>query len=197
MIANSHYGRNYQTVDRGLMAAMGRIMRAESIEVRREEPGDEPGIRRVVEAAFEQPAEAALVDALRANGKATLSLVALEGGEVVGHILFSPVSIEGGEGLRSAGLAPLAVAPERQSNGIGSQLVTRGLKELREAGFDAVVVLGHAKYYPRFGFVPSVRFELRSEYDVPHDVFMVLELREGALEKCSGLVRYQPEFSEV
>jgi putative acetyltransferase len=196
MITNSHFVPFYQTVGRGLMTTGKVTVRAESIEVRREQIGDEPGIRRVVQAAFEQPAEAELVDALRANERVTLSLVAVEAGEVIGHILFSPVSLEGGDELRSAGLAPLAVAPEHQRTGIGSALVTRGLKELREAGFDAVVVLGHAKYYPRFGFVPAGRFGLRSEYDVADDVFMAQELRAGALAKCRGLVMYQPEFRE-
>ena len=165
--------------------------------VRRERPEDVPAVRRINELAFGQPAEARLVDALRVSGKALLSLVALEGEQVVGHILFSPVKIEPPvESLAAVGLAPMAVLPESQNRGIGSQLVNAGLDECRTAGYDCVVVLGHPKFYPRFGFVPASKFHLKSEYDVPDEVFMALELREGALSD-GGLVRYESEFSEV
>jgi putative acetyltransferase len=166
--------------------------------ISKERPEDLEAIHRVNELAFGQPAEANLVDALRASGKAFISLVAVEGGQVVGHILFSPVSIEPpGEPLLAVGLAPMAVLPEFQNRGIGSGLVRAGLDECRKAGYDCVVVLGHARYYPRFGFVPASRFNLKSEYDVPDDVFMAQEMREGSLAGRSGLIRYASEFSEV
>ncbi|HEY7180006.1 MAG TPA: N-acetyltransferase [Blastocatellia bacterium] len=166
--------------------------------VRPEKPEDVPAIRVVNEQAFGRPAEADLVDALRRNGKATLSLVAEDNACIVGHILFSPVTIQSNETeLIGIGLAPLAVIPERQNQGIGSMLVEEGLKRLREAGHRLVVVLGHPNYYPRFGFVPASSFNVKSEYDVADEVFMAMELREGALRDQSGIARYQPEFNEL
>jgi putative acetyltransferase len=166
--------------------------------IRREQPEDIAAIHELHEVAFGRPAEADLVDALRARSKATLSLVAVEDDRIVGHILFSPVTINSAERTFSAvGLAPIAVLPERQRRGIGSQLVSAGLLECRNAGYDCVVVLGHPTYYPRFGFVPASRYGLRSEYEVPDEAFMVLAWHAGVLEDRSGVVRYQPEFDEV
>jgi putative acetyltransferase len=166
--------------------------------VRSEEPEDIAAIRIVNERAFGNAAEADLVDALRRNGKATISLVAEDDGRVVGHILFSPVTIETGEReLVGVGLAPMSVIPERQNQQIGSLLVEEGLRRCREDGRRFVVVLGHPGYYPRFGFVPASRFGIKSEYDVADEVFMVMELREGALRGRQGIVKYQPEFNEV
>jgi putative acetyltransferase len=166
--------------------------------VRSEKPEDIPAIRVVNERAFGGAAEADLVDALRRNGKATISLVAEDDGRVVGHILFSPVTIETGEReLVGVGLAPMSVIPERQNQRIGSLLVEEGLRRCRENGHRFVVVLGHPGYYPRFGFVPASSFGIKSEYDVADEVFMVMELREGALCGCAGVVKYQPEFNEV
>lgn len=166
--------------------------------IRPEKPEDIPAIRIVNERAFSSAAEANLVDALRLNGKATISLVAGDEGRVVGHILFSPVTIETREReLVGVGLAPLAVVPERQNQRIGAMLVEQGLRRCREEGHRFVVVLGHPGYYPRFGFVPASRFGIKSEYDVADEVFMVMELREGALSGCSGVVKYQLEFNEV
>jgi len=168
------------------------------IVVRPEKPEDIPAIRIVNEQAFGSAAEADLVDALRRNGKAIISLVADHEGHVVGHILFSPVTIETNDReLVGVGLAPMAVIPESQNQRIGSMLVEQGVRRCREEGHRFVVVLGHPGYYPRFGFVPASRFGIKSEYDVADEVFMVLELREGALSGCSGAVKYQPEFNEV
>ena len=91
----------------------------------------------------------------------------------------------------------MAVVPSRQRQGIGSSLVQAGLHESRRLGFDAVVVLGHAGYYPRFGFLTASSFGLASEYEVPDDVFMALELRSGALRECSGTIRYHAAFGAV
>jgi putative acetyltransferase len=166
--------------------------------IRPEKPEDVPAIRIVNERAFGGAAEADLVDALRRNGKATISLVAEDDGRVVGHILFSPVTIEAGEReLAGVGLAPMSVVPERQNQRIGSLLVEDGLRRCREDGHRFVVVLGHPGYYPRFGFVSAGRFGIKSEYNVADDVFMVMELREGALRGRHGVVKYQPEFNEV
>jgi putative acetyltransferase len=168
------------------------------MNIRSEKPEDVPAIRIVNERAFGGAAEADLVDALRRNGKAPISLVAEDDGRVVGHILFSPVTIETSEReLVGVGLAPMSVIPERQNQRIGSLLVEEGLRRCREVGHRFVVVLGHPNYYPRFGFVPAGRFGIKSEYDVADEVFMVMELREGALRGCAGMVKYQPEFNEV
>ena len=165
--------------------------------IRAEEAHDRAAIHAVNAAAFGTSAEANLVEALREQAAPLISLVALEGDAVVGHILFSPVTHPGRPDLRIMGLAPMAVAPAHQRQGIGSALVRAGLEECRRLGFDAVVVLGHPDYYPRFGFRPSTRFGIRSEYDVPEDVFMVLELVPGALRDAPGIVRYHAAFATV
>jgi putative acetyltransferase len=168
------------------------------IEIRPETAADFAAVREVNELAFGQPAEAGLVDALRRAASPTISLVALEDGRVVGHIFFSPVTFEGPQGVSAAmGLAPMAVRPERQNQGIGSALVRAGLAACAGLGENVVVVLGHPHYYPRFGFVPASSRGLSSEYPVPDDVFMVAELAPGALGGRSGLVKYHPEFARV
>lgn len=168
------------------------------ILVRPETRDDRDGVRRVHELAFGQPDEATLVDRLRAAGDAAVSLVAARDGAVVGHILFSPVRIEG---ARALGLAPMAVLPALQRRGIGSRLVRDGLARCRALGVDGVVVLGHPEYYPRFGFVPASRCGLVSTYDVPDEVFMALELVPGALAGRPGddarVVRYAPAFDAL
>lgn len=166
--------------------------------IRPEQPTDIFAIHRVNELAFGQPAEANLVDTLRRNKKAVLSFVAVESDDVVGHILFSPATIEAHDRIVNiVGLAPMAVLPAYQNRGVGSALVKAGLDECRKAGQVAAIVLGHPAYYPRFGFVPASRFGIKSEYDVPDDVFMAMELQEGALSDCAGVAKYQPEFREV
>jgi putative acetyltransferase len=166
--------------------------------IRTEQPEDAAAVYEVVRAAFGQNAEADLVNKLRANGKAIVSLVAELNGEIIGQILFSEVTIETNpRGIKLIGLAPLAVAPAHQRSGIGSQLTRAGLEACRAAGYDAAIVLGHPEYYPRFGFAPASRFGITSEYKVRDEVFMALELTEGALADCSGLARYQPEFNEL
>lgn len=168
------------------------------INVRSETSDDIAAVRRINELAFARPDEAALVDTLRKVAQPFLSLVAIDKDEAVGHILFTRVSIEGDESGRLVlGLAPMAVLPQYQRKGIGSQLVRTGLKECSRIGCDAVVVLGHPDYYPRFGFIPASRKGLSSEFPVPDDVFMVLELELGALEGRRGLVKYLPEFGQV
>ena len=166
--------------------------------IRQEESGDAAAIRRVVQDAFGGSSEADLIDALRTHGKFKLSLVAVREGQVAGHLLFTEVTIESaGSNLKALGLAPLAVKAEFQRQGVGSALMQHGLVQCRDLGYGAVVVLGHPQYYPKFGFLPANRYGLRCEYEVPEDVFMVLELRAGALRGIGGLVRYQPEFLEV
>jgi len=167
------------------------IIRPETIE-------DQEGIREVNRLAFGSNREGSLVDSLRINARPFISLVAVVDDQVVGHISFSPVSIESPKGTFNAmGLAPMSVRPEYQNQGIGSQLVRAGLDQCARIGETNVVVLGHPRYYPRFGFVPASQKGLRSEYDVPDDTFMVLELAPGSLAGRTGLVKYRPDFSKV
>jgi len=161
------------------------------IAVRDERPGDLAAIRDVNDRAFDQPLEGRIVDALRAHGVVRLSLVAEVEGQVVGHILFSPVTSAGAEGL---GLGPMAVTPEQQRRGIGGALLQAALARLREAGCPFVVVLGHHEYYTRFGFVPASRHGLRCEWDVPDEAFMVHAFDPAATAAAAGLIRYRPEF---
>ena len=169
-----------------------------AVTIRTERAGDEDGVRRVNEAAFGRPGEAALVDALRAAGEVIASLVAEDEEGIVGHILFSPATLTAdGAATAVAALGPMAVLPERQGQGAGGALVRAGLAACRAAGYDLCIVLGHAEYYPRFGFRPSAPFGIRWERDVPAEVFMVAELAPGALAGRRGIVRYRPEFDEV
>ena len=165
--------------------------------IRLEQPEDILAIRQVNLAAFEAATEATLVDALRRQAHPLVSLVAISGAHVVGHVLFSPVTLSSHPDLPIMGLAPMAVAPGKQRQGIGSRLVEAGIEECRRSGCVAVVVLGHAGYYPRFGFTRASTFGLTSEYDVPDDVFMALELTPGVLRGKAGTIRYHPAFADV
>ena len=166
------------------------------IEIRNETSDDIPAIREVNERAFGGDSEARLADMLRAANKALISLVALQEGHVVGHILFSPITVaHAPEDFRGVGLAPMSVLPELQNKGIGSALVRDGLEAGKRAGYDAVVVLGHPKSYPRFGFTQAKHHGLDNEYDAV-DAFMVTELRAGTLQTIRGLVKYAPEFRD-
>jgi putative acetyltransferase len=165
--------------------------------IRAEERKDRAAVHAVNLAAFETPSEANLVDALREQAQPVVSLVAEEDGAITGHIMFSPVSLSGHPGLKVMGLAPMAVAPKHQRKGIGSALVRAGLEQCKQLGFVAVVVLGHAGYYPRFGFLPSTHFGIGCEYDVPEDVFMAMELQPAALRGITGTVKYHAAFRDV
>lgn len=169
------------------------------IRIRPETPSDIPAIRHVNELAFARPNEARLVDALREAARPFLSLIAETDGEIVGHICFSRAEVERPDGhkVEILGLAPMAVLPERQNQGIGSQLVKAGLDTCREAGYGVVIVLGHPDYYPRFGFVPAAPRGLVSEYDVPEPVFMMTELVPGAAAEVQGVARYHEAFRDV
>ncbi len=166
--------------------------------IRLEKPGDTAEIRYLNEQAFGRPEEAQLVDTLRARGRIILSLVVVRNDHVVGHILFSPVTVETERGaLPVAGLAPMAIVPALQRQGIGSLLVKAGLDACRKAGLAGVVVLGNPNYYPRFGFTPAKAKGIVCEYPVPDEIFMVVELKPEALGGRTGLVKYRPEFADV
>lgn len=163
------------------------------VTVREETPEDLEAIREVNRQAFGRDDEARLVDAIRDGGYARVSLVAEEGGLVVGHVLFSdlPIVTQAGT-LHVLALAPVAVLPDRQRQGIGSRLIREGLRACAEAGHRAVVVLGHPAYYPRFGFSARLAERLQAPFSGP--AFMALELTPGALAGVTGEVRYPPPF---
>jgi putative acetyltransferase len=166
------------------------------IEVREEQREDALEVRKVNERAFGQMTEAFIVDALRKNCGDLLSLVAVDSDRLVGHILFSPVVIEcEGWTISGMGLAPMAVLPEYQRRGIGTALVHAGVRALNERRCPFVIVLGHAGYYPRFGFERASRYAIRSQWEgVPDEAFMVLMLDKAAMQNVSGIARYRAEF---
>lgn len=166
--------------------------------IREERSEDEAAVAAIVERAFGRLLEADLVAALRRDGAAALSLVAEQEGRILGHILFSPVIIEGdAEGFAAAALAPLAVLPAFQRLGIGSALVSAGLERCREIGFSRVLVLGDPAYYQRFGFAPAAAAGIRFPGEVPEDAFMAIALESGALEGCAGTARYAQAFDKL
>jgi putative acetyltransferase len=168
------------------------------IVIRPETLPDIADIRRVNLKAFESPGEAELVEKLRSRSIFTFSFVALKDKQVVGHIMFSPVTLDPMAGnLKGLGLGPVAVLPGLQKKGIGALLIRHGLEECRKAGYDFVALLGHPEYYRRFGFVAASKYGIKCEYDAPVDSFMLLELRPGVLSGHQGTVKYQPEFNEV
>jgi putative acetyltransferase len=163
------------------------------MQVRAEQAADIPRIHALNCAAFESPAEARIVDALRGQ-PGVISIVAEEDGTIVGHIMFSPVRLTGADEVRAMALAPMAVAPARQRAGIGSALVLDGLARCRQQGVEALVVVGHPEYYPRFGFSLASGFGITCEFDVPDEVFMALELAPGALRGRTGQVFFNEAF---
>jgi len=165
--------------------------------IRNEEEKDQTAVHAINLSAFPTPAEAGLVDRLRQQAQPALSLVAEDDGEVVGHILFTPVLLSGHPELKIMGLAPMAVATGHQRKGIGSALIHAGLNQCRQLGFGAVAVLGHHVYYPRFGFSPAARYGINCEYEVPEEAFMVTELIPGYLGNAHGTIRYHVAFNEL
>lgn len=155
--------------------------------------GDLVAVAAVNRAAFGREDEAQLVAALHTADRDSFELVAERDGVIVAHILFSPVSVEHGDDERMLGLAPLAVAPDFQRQGIGTALARAALETLASSPYRAVVVLGDPDYYRRFGFGPASAVGLRSVY-AAGDAFMAMALREGGLAGYAGCVRYAPEF---
>jgi len=159
---------------------------------------DKKAIRELNISAFGRNLEADLVDKLRDNCRDRLSLVALKQGDVVGHVLFTRVAIESlGRKMHGMGLAPVSVLPEWQQQGIGSKLIRTGIRILKERGCPFIIVLGHAKYYPRFGFEPAIRYAIQSEWKVSDESFMILVLKESEMRGFSGVAKYRPEFAET
>ncbi len=166
------------------------------VTIRDELPADHSSVFEINSSAFESPAEALLVDKLRAEPILRLSLVAQLDSRIVGHIMFTPVSVGGAAATSDTmGLAPMAVIPGLQREGVGSQLVQRGLERCRQMGARLVFVLGHPEFYPRFGFVPVAPEGLHYEDHELDPYFFVHELVAGALSEASGDVKYHPHFS--
>lgn len=167
-----------------------------TLVVREQLPADAAAVTRVNDLAFGQAGESQLVARLIDGGWSRLSLVAEIEGQIVGHILFSTLPIVTAEGVvPSLALAPMSVLPEFQSQGIGTQLVNRGLELCRERGHKIVIVLGHPNFYPRFGFSAALAKPLESLY--AGESFMAVELAPGALNGAQGRVEYPPPFNEL
>jgi putative acetyltransferase len=161
--------------------------------IRPEMPDDFTAVREVNRLAFAQEDEARLVDALRAGGHARVSLVAEQVSDIVGHILFSDLPIVTRDSVvPTLALAPMAVIPSRQRQGIGTRLVREGLRACAAAGHRIVIVLGHPEFYPRFGFSAQLARPLSAPFS--GDAFMALELVPGALAGVAGEVKYAPPF---
>lgn len=175
----------------------------QNLVIRKETPEDYQWVIELTEKAFESMPfsdgnEGKLVEDLRKTESyiSELSLVAELNGKVIGHILFSPILIDNGQEIfESLTLAPVSVLPEFQNQGIGSKLILEGHRIARQLGFTSVIVLGHAAYYPRFGYKPASNWKIRASFELPSDeVFMALELVHGSLSKISGKVIFPPEF---
>lgn len=167
-----------------------------AVEIHAEAPAEAEAVYHVIEQAFGSQVEVELVKALREQGAVVLSLVAVVDAQVVGHMLVTPVTLDTAPSYGGmVTIAPLAVLPAYQRRGIGAALLRAGLEHCAQLGYDAVVMLGHPGYYPRFGFVPASRYGLYCAYVEPgHDAFMALELRAGALDSKRGQVVFLPQF---
>lgn len=164
--------------------------------IRQERPEDYSAVYSVNKLAFNQKDEAELVNKIR-KGKnfiPKLSIVTEKDNKIVGHILISKISIIGKKRYQLLALAPMAVLPEYQRQGIGSELVKSALITTKELGFDSVIVLGHPEYYPRFGFKKASLWNIKCPFEAPDESFMAIELKKGSLFEKSGIVQYPEEF---
>ncbi|ADZ09641.1 GCN5-related N-acetyltransferase [Methanobacterium lacus] len=164
--------------------------------IRNEKIEDHEAVREINLKAFPTDIEATLVDKLRSSMD-TISLVAVHEDKVVGHILFSPLTIENDEeSFPALILAPIAVLPEYQKQGIGSKLVENGIIECRNHGHSIIILVGHPGYYPRFGFISAEQNRIEHPFEVPEDVFMVYELVPDTLSRVNGVLKYSKPFEE-
>lgn len=169
-----------------------------NITIRKEEGKDYSKVHEVNRLAFKQENESKLIEKIRKgeNFIPDLSLVAEIDNKIVGHILFSKIKIVGGSVFESLALAPMAVIPELQKQGIGGKLIKNGIEKAKELGFDSLIVLGHKDYYRKFGFQKASKWNIRSPFEVPDEAFMAIGLTEKALEGKAGTVKYPDEFME-
>lgn len=171
-----------------------------NIQIRPEHKNDISAISMINDLAFGQEDEGNLIVKLRKGRDyiKDLSLVACMGNEIIGHILFSKIIIKNdSEEFESLALAPMAVIPEFQGLGIGSQLIKKGLEKATKLGYESVIVLGHENYYPRFNFTPASQFQITCPFEVSDANFMAIELKKGKLDKVSGCVVYPKEFKDL
>ena len=172
-----------------------------NLTIRQENKADIKQVYELNLLAFGEKGEAILVDLLREKNEfiPQLSLVAILNNEIVGHILFTKIKIIDNKGNEneSLALAPMAVLPKYQKKGIGEKLIYKGLDIATKLNFKSVIVLGHEHYYPKFGFVPTVKWKIRAPYDVPDNAFMGIELVKNALKNVNGIVKYPKEFDEA
>jgi putative acetyltransferase len=159
-----------------------------ALTIRLEAPADYSAIRDVVTAAFGRAVEADLVDRLRAEGDSVISLVAVESGRIVGHVLFSRMIAP----FRALGMAPVSVVPDRQRSGIGSRLIRAGLDRAAQDEWQGIFVLGEPTFYRRFGFDPALARGFNSPYAGPY--LMALALG-GAMPAAEGRIEYAPAFA--
>jgi len=174
----------------------------EKIIYRQETQNDFSEVFELNNKAFGQDNEAKLVNALRKNLNVfipELPIVATEKNKIIGHILLTKITIKDNNGNlnESLGLAPMAVLPEFQKNGIGGQLIKYALDTAKKLGYQSVIVLGHEHYYPKFGFEPAEKWNIKAPFDVPSNVFMAIELVKDGLKNISGTVIYPKEFESV
>jgi putative acetyltransferase len=192
-LRDPHFGKDFHGCDTFRPNPAGYGPRMTSI--RPEQPDDLPWIHAINALAFGQPDEAELVDQLRDDGDVLASLVAVgDGDEIDGHILFSRLGLlfDDGTSAEAAALAPVAVRPDRQRQGIGKALVRAGITACKAQQLPAIIVLGHPEYYPKFGFSAALARNLRSPF--PGDAFMALELIPDMLRGKRGAVRYAKAF---
>lgn len=175
-----------------------------SPEIRQELPSDHKSVFDLIaktfqSAQFTDGKEQYLVEKLRSSPSfiPELSLVAVVGAEIVGHILLTKIKIRrDGMAYDSLALAPVSVLPEFQNKGIGGMLIEHAHQKAKELGYDSIVVVGHEKYYPKFGYERADKFGIRVPFDVPRENCMVIELSDRSLAKVQGLVEYAKEFYE-
>jgi len=167
--------------------------------IRQETKKDIKDVHALNELAFGRPLEANIADTLRNNCEDMLSLVATENEKIVGHILFSPVEIEGTHGIiKGMGLAPMAVLPNVQRQGIGTRLINKGIEELRKLRCPFIIVLGHHEYYSRIGFEIASLYGIKCQWEgIPDEAFMILWLDKSNAGHVSGLAKYREEFNEA
>lgn len=174
------------------------------INIREELEKDYEVVERLTEEAFKSAehsdgTEHLLVNRLRKSDDfiKELSLVAEDNRKVIAHLMLTKAKINNGDmSVETLALAPVSVIPEYQGKGIGSKLINVALESARRLGYKSVIVLGHDKYYPKFGFVPASKYGIKAPFDVPDEAFMVKELNDGSLIGVSGIVEYAKEFFE-